>query len=122
MNQSLETRGLRLWQRLLLAALPANLVVYACLLGWGLSFPELLRDLPAGRNSGPGELYIVVGVIYFSIGTVLTVMALSVTVCTLFAGFRRWKHWYTAVAGGLVAAAFGMVVGALGLAAIVRLI
>jgi hypothetical protein len=68
MNQSLETRGLPLWQRLLLAALPANLVVYACLLVWGLSFPELLRDIPEGRNSGPGAIYIAVGVIYFQSG------------------------------------------------------
>jgi hypothetical protein len=49
-------------------------------------------------------------------------MALSITVCTLFAGFHRWKHWYTAVAGGLIAAAIGMVIGALGLAAIASLI
>jgi hypothetical protein len=122
MGSSVATKVLPLWQRLMLAALPANLVVYACLLVVGLSYPELLRDIPKGRNSGPGELYVATAVIYFTIVTMVAVMALSVTVCTVIAGFVRWKRWYTAFAGGLVAAAIGVKVGLLALWAIASVI
>jgi hypothetical protein len=122
MDSSDATKVLPLWQRLLFAALPANLVVYTCLVVVGLSFPDLLRDIPEGRNSGPGELYVAVGVIYFTILTLVAVMALSITVCTVIAGFVRWKRWYTAVAGGVAAAVIGIKVGALALWAIASLI
>jgi len=116
------------WQRFLFAMVLPNVLLYGGLLLYILYMILLQSKARHGHSGTPddgwrgmADVYLLTIAIPVVTLAVLALGVLPITICTIRAARIRWKHWWSAIFGGLLAMLCGLLFGAIGLFLLVQL-